>query len=161
MSFGNTKRNGGGSSWWQLVDWGGRLILGWPNIGTYREVSADNDYSTGVPVDEHWEILSVNVVYTATATVGNRSLVLEITNTVSGIVTTAPTTALIVANDVINVTFANGLAVGVLAGTHITVPTAAMYAATGWGMRLYDVNNIDVADTMDVTFMYKNYPEVP
>ena len=161
MSFGNTKRNGEGSSWWQLLDWGGRLIPGWPNISTYNEASADNDHSIGVPVDEHWEIVSLNLEYTATITVGNRSLVLEITNVAADIVTTAPCNSLIVASDVINVTFANGLSAGVLAGTHITVPTAVMYAATGWGIRLYDVNNVDVADTMDITIMYKNYAEVP
>lgn len=160
MGFGNTKRNGAGNNWHTLVDWGGRLIPGWNVFSHLKESSADNDYAKGMASDERWKITSIRVDYTATVTVGDRRLALELSYSLDTYLFVLAN-GVIAASENVDVMFGKGLADYTITSTFISVPTPELWVPDAGGIRVYDVNAVDVADTMDIYTAYHNYPEVP
>lgn len=160
MSSGNTKRNWDGNVWALLVDWGGRLIPGWKAFAHLDESSADNDWTKGMDSDQRWNITSITVEYTATATVGNRRLVLELSHD-SQTYLIIVSNQVIAASQTITVVFGPGMQDYLVTGSFIGVPTPELWVPEAGGIRVYDIAAIDNADTFDVHVAYHNYPEVP
>lgn len=160
MGFGNTKRDGSGNQWFNVADWGGRLIPGWVPTAHIKESSADNDYILSVGAAQRWNVHSVYADYTSTATVGNRQLALELLSggdtylhiIVNGFIT---------ASQNIKVTWGYGLFYAVVTGLAITIPTPKLFIPANGSLRVYDVAGVDAADTMDVYTVYSDYNEVP
>ena len=78
MSFGNTQRLGGGTSYWLKVDDEGRLLaVGTPAVQA-DEAAGDSDKTLTVPADTWWKIKSIWLEFATDATVGNRQLQIDI-----------------------------------------------------------------------------------
>jgi len=78
MSAGNTRKLGGGTTYWPKVDDEGRLLtIGTPEVQA-DEALADSDKTLTVPADTWWVIKSIWVEYTSDGNAGNRQLQVDI-----------------------------------------------------------------------------------
>jgi hypothetical protein len=82
MSAGNTSKDGTGTYYALLVNSAGQLIVMPAGaIEQQSDITADNsDKTFTVPANYMWELLSIRVELTTTATAGNRQLCIEITD---------------------------------------------------------------------------------
>jgi hypothetical protein len=82
MSYGNTQKDGLGTYYHLLVNAAGELKVA--KAGAYElqsDVTAnDSDKTFTVPTGYMWQIISIRVELVTTATVGNRQIVIELTD---------------------------------------------------------------------------------
>ena len=119
------------------------------------EAANDSDKTFTVPASTEWEILSIWVELSTTATVGNRQVVVEMQDSagdvigsfLAGIVQTASLTR--------NYMFAPGLELmTVFVGAYLSFPLPPMVLPDGFKVRVYDSAAVDAAaDDMVVQMM--------
>jgi hypothetical protein len=88
MGVGNTNKTGSGSSYWNLCDTEGRLIMrdGFVNEIT-RDITPSLSVKTwAVTADQEWRLDGLHVKYVSSATAGNRVLTLEFLTNASAII---------------------------------------------------------------------------
>ena len=118
------------------------------------DTAVGNDKTFTVPANTEYEILSIGISLTTTATVGDRKIHIAFSTSDVGS-RPARTTAgkVIPANTAYAYfTFASGLPLEStsLYGDHLTVPLAKIYLPAGYKIRVYDVTNITNTDTLRV-----------
>jgi hypothetical protein len=82
MGYGNTVKDGTGSFWENVCDAFGRLIVNdsWETFVVSDTTADDSDKSFAVPANYEYKIVNIFVTLVTTATVGNRQLVVELTD---------------------------------------------------------------------------------
>jgi len=80
MSFGNTVKDGSGTSYWHLQDSQGRLIIvpAWTMGLSSSTAADDSDITFTVPASTEWIVHSIWIELTTTVTVGNRQITIEL-----------------------------------------------------------------------------------
>lgn len=77
MSFGNTVKDGSGTSYWLLQDADGRLIIadGFDTVSVQSDVTDnDSDKTFTVPASTEWIVKAISITLATSADVGNRQL---------------------------------------------------------------------------------------
>lgn len=134
--------------------WGnGRLAY------TFDATANDSDKTFTVPANCLWKIVSISVFLQTTATVGNRSMAIAISNATPAVITISrvSTTHAASLNYWYNFVFGNVTATNVTgSGWSQGVPDA--YLPAGYSIRVYDAAAIDAAaDDMTVSIQYIEY----
>ena len=127
---------------------------------TVDEAANDSDKTITVPAGEVWELLAVYVDFTASATVGTRSVILEIRNASAVIFLSLRQNINISASQHRACTFApfgNEVAGAINESTLGALPIG-LYLPTGWDLRVRDFNAIDAAaDDLLVRVLHKTF----
>lgn len=116
--------------------------------------NADNSWSylTRRPVEIMW----AHIVYTATATVGNRLLTLQVSDSAGNDMFSVRTAAFQTASQVQHYSFQPGMfREGSFSNGEIQVAIPVGVLMAGWTLTVFDENNIDVADSFNVSFQGK------
>lgn len=160
MSFGNTAKDGSGTAYWLLLNTLGQLIVdaGWSPELKVDESLNDSDKTFTVTASEEWEIQSIWVELTTTATAGNRQIVIEIQDSSSdvigqyraGIAQAASLTRYYMFSP-----HAEGLT-AFRDTDYLSNPIAPLCLPASYVIRVYDVAAVDAAaDDMNVQMMIK------
>jgi len=117
----------------------------------------DSDKTVTIPSDEEWDIWSIQIDYTSTATAGNRQLVVLFTNDADAIIHEVR----VGVTQAASLNYFYNIAPGVADLTTIrdtlflTTPMPLMKMAGGWKIRVYDNAAIAAAaDDMEVRILY-------
>jgi len=117
----------------------------------------DSDKSFTVPTGKLWELLGVTATISNTATVGNRTLQMQITNGVSEVYR-SPRSGNIIASAAEMVSWAWGGAGSYGQVGFVTMSTYRMILPAGYVVRVYDSAAIDAAaDDLTVVLHYVEY----
>lgn len=162
MAYGNTKKDGSGTYYHNLLDSEGRLIITQQSILELEtEATAnDSDKSWTVPAGEYWKILSLLAVLVTTAVAGTRQLCIEITDGTNVIFRIIPggTQA---ASLTRNYNFAVGMThlSAFIDTTHITSPLPSeLVLLPGYVIRVYDKAAVDAAaDDLSLYMMVSKF----
>jgi len=162
MAFSNTSKSGTGSFYHLVSDSDGYLRInakGWTPAVQADETVDDSDKTFTVPASTEWEILSIWVELTSTATVGNRQLCIAIRDDSDDVILQVRAGAVQAASLTRYYTFAPGV-------TELTAFRDTDYLSTafpaglvlpaGYDVRIYDKTAVDAAaDDMVVQVMVK------
>ena len=160
MSFGNTVKDGSGSSYWLLVDSEGRLEIspGAFTPGLSAEESAnDSDKSFTVPANTEWLVKSIWVELITTATVGDRQLEIQIQDDSSDVIGSIRAGVVQGASLTRNYLFALGIAdLTSFRDTDLMMtPIPELWLPAGYVVKVFDNNAVDAAaDDMVVQVRY-------
>jgi len=123
------------------------------------DTAVGNDKTFTVPANTEYEILSIGISLTTTATVGDRKIHASFSTSDAGSrLARGSAGKVIPANTAYAYfTFAPGLPLEStsLYGDHLTVPLAKIYLPAGYKIRVYDVSNITNTDTLRVYIQIK------
>lgn len=162
MAYGNTKKDGSGTYYHQLLDVNGRLITTPFSSLELKSDAAlnDSDKSWTVPAGEYWKILSLRAVLISTATAGNRQMCIEITDGTNVILRIIPGGNQ-AASLTRNYNFAIGMAhlTAFIDTTHITSPLPSeLILLPGYTIRVYDKAAVDAAaDDLSIYMMVSKF----
>lgn len=106
-----------------------------------------------VPAGEEWTLRNLFVNYTASATVGNRIVLVTVTDGTNIVAVFGATTA-ITAGQIINEDYFPGAAVNVTTSNR-TYPLAGLQLPAGYTVNVRDVANVDAADTANLTISHR------
>lgn len=120
----------------------------------------DSDKSIEVPSGKVWEILSLRIEYTATATVGSRTVEVRVRDDNDDVVWATEITTDFVASDVMVVNLSPGAptVAPVDSGDEGSQHVAALFLNSGWDVQVIDTAAVDAAaDDMVLHLVTREY----
>ena len=107
----------------------------------------DSDKTLTVDAGELWEIISLFVDFTATATVGNRQLMIDVRDDNNVVVGRYPSVVNITASLQRFVTWAAGIGgtISGLGGNQVASIPVHLWLPAAWDLRIYDRTEVDAA----------------
>ena len=141
-------------------NWSESIAIVPPVSHQFDAATNDSDKSFVVPDNEMWELNFAHVLFTSTATVGNRQILMELIDADNNIVLDLAAGALQAASLVRHYAFLQGIYRETsFVDNEIQVPLPqAGFLLPGWTLRVYDENAVDAAaDDMTVSFQYRKY----
>lgn len=160
MSIGNTVKDGSGSMYWLLVDADGRLIVA-DAADTVHESDVtlnDSDKTFTVTAGEEWEILSIWVEFTSTATAGARQIVVELQDASSDVIAQLRAEATVAQSQTRYILWAQGAPhdTAFISTDYMSHALPKIFLPAGYKIRVYDSAAIDAAaDDMIVHMMVR------
>lgn len=149
MAYGNTVKDGSGNFYVVLVDSQGRLVTSGGMIPSVQSdaTANDSDKEFTVTASQVWEIKSIWVAFTSTATVGNRQIVVEFKNDSDVVFAQARAGATQAASLTRYYLFAPGVAdmTSFRDTDFLTTPIPEYSFSAGYDIRVYDKAAIDAA----------------
>jgi hypothetical protein len=110
------------------------------------ETTNDSDKTFTVPASTEWEVLSIWIELTTTATVGNRQVVVEMQDSTGDVIGSFLAGIVQTASLAKNYMFAPGLELmAAFVGTYLSFPLPPMFLPAGFKVRVYDSAAIDAA----------------
>lgn len=126
----------------------------------FDSTTNDSDKSWTVPNNEIWKINWAHIIFTSTATVGDRSVEIEITDADSNDVLDVHPGSVQAASNTYHYVYLQGIyreTSFTLNVMQVPIPKD-FYLQPGWTIRFYDSAAIDAAaDDMTVSFQFKKY----
>lgn len=158
MAFGNTVKEGTGTSYWLLQDDLGRLRINdeWTPELNVEEAANDSDKTISVPASEEWEIISIWVENVTSSDAGTRQIQIDILDDSSDIIATIIAGATQIESLTRNYLFAFGVAdlTSFRDTLFLTTPIPKLKLPAGYKIRIYDNNAIAAsADDMVVQIL--------
>lgn len=130
-------------------------------IASQYDATLNNSNKTfTVPDGEMWHLNWARIVFTTTATVGNRLITLEIIDQSSNVLMSLAAGAVQAASATVDYNFLQGIfRETTVANGEIQVPFGQdTWLPAGWTLRILDTNAVDAAaDDMIVSIQYKRY----
>ena len=159
MSFGNTVKDGSGTSYWLLLDGEGRLVVADPfTLGLSADEAAnDSNKSFIVPTSTEWIIKSVWVELITTATVGDRQMELQVLDDASDVIMSMRAGAIQAASLTYNYLFAPEVAdlTAVRDSDYLSTPIPELWLPAAYALKVFDNNAVAAAaDDMVVQVRY-------
>lgn len=129
-----------------------------PQLTTTRTTESDNSWTSGIFREEQ-RLLWVHVVYTSTATVGNRQIVLQVKNSDGNVIYDAHAGAVQAASNVYHYEFMQGIYRETsFIDSAINVPVPVDFIIPpGSTIVVYDSANIAVGDSMVINYQTQDY----
>lgn len=129
-----------------------------PQLTTTRTTEADNSWISEIFREEQ-RLLWVHVVYTSTATVGNRQIVFQLKNTDGNVIYDAHAGAVQAASNVYHYEFMQGIyreTAFIDNAINVPIPVDLILPA-GTTITIYDSANIAVGDSMVINYQSEDY----
>lgn len=161
MSFGNTAKDGSGTSYWLLVDTEGRLEVspGFTPGVSAEETANDSDKTITVPASTEWLVDSIWVELISTATAGNRQIAVDVRDNAADVIAQFRAGAVQAASVTRYYLFAPNVAelTAFRDTDYLSNPMPQLWLPASYSLRIYDKAAVDAAaDDMVVQVRYSS-----